>query len=159
MDSVIDYNETCSESLGNDGKNSSWCINCKSRSSKCFMLYLQARSQEGSNYGVIYGESADDPSQSGSYCLMYNPKFRVIPEDREDAVSQTLGVFRKRLWALKSGSSWIFKLQHCVKLSSLSVWVRYLVWNFKGNLWNSTQNILPILKDLISIHSWNFKSC
>ena len=23
-------------------------------------------------------------------------------------------------------------------------WIRYFVWNFKGNLWNSTQNVLPI---------------
>ena len=27
---------------------------------------------------------------------------------------------------------------------SFNVWVRYFVWNFKGYLWNSTQNILPI---------------
>ena len=25
-----------------------------------------------------------------------------------------------------------------------NVWVRYFVWNFKGNLWNSTQNIFPM---------------
>ena len=25
-----------------------------------------------------------------------------------------------------------------------NVWVRYFVWNFKGTLWNSTQNILPV---------------
>ena len=24
------------------------------------------------------------------------------------------------------------------------MWIRYFVWNFKGTLWNSTQNILPI---------------
>ena len=34
--------------------------------------------------------------------------------------------------------------QCCIKIASFSVWVRYLVWNFKGALWNSTQNILPI---------------
>ena len=28
---------------------------------------------------------------------------------------------------------------------SFNVWVRYFVWNFKGYLWNSTRNILPIL--------------
>ena len=26
----------------------------------------------------------------------------------------------------------------------LSVWIIYFLWNFKGYLWNSTQNILPI---------------
>ena len=30
------------------------------------------------------------------------------------------------------------------KIASFSAWVRYFVWNFKGTLWNSTQNILPI---------------
>ena len=27
---------------------------------------------------------------------------------------------------------------------NMHAWVRYFVWNFKGNLWNSKQNILPI---------------
>ena len=31
-----------------------------------------------------------------------------------------------------------------IKYTSFNVWARYFVWNFKGNLWNSTQNILPI---------------
>ena len=30
------------------------------------------------------------------------------------------------------------------KIVSVNVWVRYFVWNFKGSLWNSTQNIWPI---------------
>ena len=30
------------------------------------------------------------------------------------------------------------------KSTSFNVWARYFVWNFKGTLWNSTQNILPI---------------
>ena len=29
-------------------------------------------------------------------------------------------------------------------MASFNAWVRYFVWNFKGNFWNSTQNILPI---------------
>ena len=31
-----------------------------------------------------------------------------------------------------------------IKSTSFNVWARYFVWNFKGTLWNSTQNILPI---------------
>ena len=31
-----------------------------------------------------------------------------------------------------------------IKFTSFNVWVRYFVWNFKGTLWNSTQNILLI---------------
>ena len=45
-------------------------------------------------------------------------------------------VFQKHLWALKF-SPWI-------KSASFIVWVGYFVLNFKGTLWNSTQNILPI---------------
>ena len=52
------------------------------------------------------------------------------------------GAFQKHLWAPKSKNSYIFtcswNLQFC------NVWVRYSVWNFKGTLWNSIQNILPI---------------
>ena len=36
------------------------------------------------------------------------------------------------------------QFQCCIKIISFNVWVRYFVWNFKGYLWNSTQNILPI---------------
>ena len=36
------------------------------------------------------------------------------------------------------------KISTLYKIASFNVWVRYFVWNFKGNLWNSTQNILPI---------------
>ena len=36
------------------------------------------------------------------------------------------------------------KFQCCRKNISFNVSVRYFVWNFKGYLWNSTQNILPI---------------
>ena len=45
-----------------------------------------------------------------------------------------------------------FKIQLCLKIVSFNVWVRYFVWNFKGSLWNSTQNILPI-------HSIHWKMC
>ena len=31
-----------------------------------------------------------------------------------------------------------------MKIVCFNVWVRYFEWNFKGTLWNSTQNILPI---------------
>ena len=38
----------------------------------------------------------------------------------------------------------LLNFQHCMKLSPFNAWVRYFMWNFKGNLWNSTQNIFPI---------------
>ena len=33
------------------------------------------------------------------------------------------------------------KFQPVNKIHIFNVWVRYFVWNFKGTLWNSTQNI------------------
>ena len=36
------------------------------------------------------------------------------------------------------------KISMSYKIVSFNVRVRYFVWNFKGSLWNSTQNILPI---------------
>ena len=38
----------------------------------------------------------------------------------------------------------LLRFQCCIKITSFNVWVRSFVWNFKGYLWNSTQNILPI---------------
>ena len=38
----------------------------------------------------------------------------------------------------------LLNFQCCMKCISFNVWARYFVWNFKGYLWNSTQNILPI---------------
>ena len=53
-----------------------------------------------------------------------------------------LGTFRKQLWALKSKSSYIFSpLQ---KIHIFQCMSEILLWNFKGTLRNSTQNMLPI---------------
>ena len=51
-----------------------------------------------------------------------------------------------------------------IKSTSFNVWVKYFVWNFKGNLWNSTQNILPIhwkiwfLYNIEILRAFRFKS-
>ena len=50
------------------------------------------------------------------------------------------------------------------KNTSFNVWVRYFVWNFKGTLWNSTQNTLPIhwkmqfLYNIAILRALRFKS-
>ena len=36
------------------------------------------------------------------------------------------------------------KFQHCIKIASFNVWIRYFVCNFKVTLWNSTQTIFLI---------------
>ena len=51
------------------------------------------------------------------------------------------GAFQTCRWALTSKT---LKFKCCIKIVSFNVWVRYFVWNFKGTLWNSAQNILPI---------------
>ena len=43
-----------------------------------------------------------------------------------------------------TGNEALVGLHLWIKSTSFNVWVRYFVWNFKGTLWNSTQNILPI---------------
>ena len=52
------------------------------------------------------------------------------------------GVISKTL--ISSKIQELIKCQCCIKIVSFNVWVWYLVWNFKGYLWNSTQDILPI---------------
>ena len=42
------------------------------------------------------------------------------------------------------------KFQHCINIASFIVWIRYFVWNFKGTLWNSKQNILSIYGKMCS---------
>ena len=38
-----------------------------------------------------------------------------------------------------------------MKIFFFNVWVRYFVWNFEGNLWNSTHNILPLHGKMCSL--------
>ena len=45
-----------------------------------------------------------------------------------------------------------------IQIFQINVWVKYFVWNFKGTLWNSTQNILPIHWKIWFIQHWHFKS-
>ena len=39
---------------------------------------------------------------------------------------------------------WALKFSPVNKMACFNAWVRYFVWNFKGDFWNSTRNILPI---------------
>ena len=52
---------------------------------------------------------------------------------------QAWGCFKKHLWAPID----LLYLHLWIKSTSFNVRVRYFVWNFKGTIWNSTQNILP----------------
>ena len=45
------------------------------------------------------------------------------------------------------------RIEKLLKYMSFNVWARYFVWNFKGYLWNSTQNILPIHWKIQFVHN------
>ena len=55
-----------------------------------------------------------------------------------------LTMLQQELWGVFQKGWWALKFSPVNKCTSFNVWIRYFVWNFKGNLWNSTQNILPI---------------
>ena len=45
-------------------------------------------------------------------------------------------------WVCQDWDQGVFqKKKCCMKMIYFNVWARYSVWNFKGYLWNSTQNI------------------
>ena len=48
---------------------------------------------------------------------------------------------------------WALNFHMWIKSTSFNVWVKYFVCNFKGNLWNSTQNILPIHWKMWSLYN------
>ena len=48
----------------------------------------------------------------------------------------------------------IHGLQSIIECTSFKVWVRYFVWNFKGYLWNSTQNNLSILWNIWFLYNF-----
>ena len=46
-------------------------------------------------------------------------------------------------WNILSPPSGELKFQHCIKIASFDVWVRYFARNFKGAFWNSTKKSCP----------------
>ena len=79
-------------------------------------------------------------------CLFYRQDFTALSmllwqSDFSLPSKFTWGAFQKHLWALKYSHGNKIHIFQCM---GKWVWVKYLVWNFKGALWNSTQNILPI---------------
>ena len=51
------------------------------------------------------------------------------------------GAFQNHIWFFLIQE--LLRFQCFINITPFCVWERYLVWNFKGTLWNSTQNILP----------------
>ena len=74
--------------------------------------------------------------------VIHEDLFSTLLFYNETPVHLTWRAFQKHLWALTSLRALKFHLW--IKSTSRNIWARYFVWNFKGDLWNSTQNILPI---------------
>ena len=81
----------------------------------------------------------------------------IFGEDLSENLLRYKGTHCIRIALMEKGGGWVggvgghfknafelLKFQCRIKIISFNVWVRYFVWNFKGYLWNSTQNILPI---------------
>ena len=83
------------------------------------------------------------PKSHLSMCFKY-VFFSIIPVLFVKA--SQIGIQRLTLGTIfLTQMSEVLKFQlYIKKIVSFNVWVRYFVWNFKGTLWNSTQNILPI---------------
>ena len=59
------------------------------------------------------------------------------------SISRARWPFQKQVWAIDN--IWeLTNFQHCTKIAFFIVWIIYLMWNFKGTLWNSTQSILLV---------------
>ena len=60
------------------------------------------------------------------------------------------GLFQERLWVR---SSRLFNYHSSINYTSSNVCARYFMWNFKGTLWNSTQNTISIHWKMIFLDS------
>ena len=68
-------------------------------------------------------------------------KFKMQLKSCQWDRSEARGHFKKAYELLNLRA---LKFSPVHKCTFCNVWVRYFVWNFKGYLWNSTKNILPI---------------
>ena len=79
-----------------------------------------------------------------------NPEIKVISLTSESESESPGGRFKNayKLFNLRA-----LKFNLWIKYASFNVWEKYFVWNFKGTLWNSTRNILPIHWKIILLYS------
>ena len=71
---------------------------------------------------------------------------RPLPEPKVHFVPLDIGCqgcIWKNAYKLLNRRAPKFSKVHKIPVS-FNEWVKYFVWNFKGTLWNSTQNVLPI---------------
>ena len=67
-------------------------------------------------------------------------RFQITKDNCDMIKHEDLGGHFKNVYELVN----LGALKNLHFYTSFNVWIRYFVWNFKGHLWNSTQNILPI---------------
>lgn len=54
-----------------------------------YILFFQiSADEEVNNFGVLYAEDVTDSNNHGSYCMMYNPRFKAVPTLLQEAVSE-----------------------------------------------------------------------
>ena len=105
---------------------------------------------DGANVPGIPGACA---TRNFTY-LESGPCCPVITWPKFCKAQQIYGLFselevRVRFKTLMSSSTQeLLKFQRCIKIVFFIVWVRYCGWNFKGTLWNSTQNVLSIHRNM-----------
>ena len=93
------------------------------------------------SFTMIYATKTKDSMTGVGYL---HPEILDDDEIRQSfVVSQACGAFKKRTWAPNRTLQFQLHVK-TLKNTSFNIWARNLVWNFKGTLWNSTQNILPI---------------
>ena len=82
---------------------------------------------------------------SRPFNILYASASWVIPASR----GHLKHVYKLEIWDR-------LNFKYLVKIASFNVLIRYFVWNFKGSLWNSTQNILPMHWKMCSLLKWKF---
>ena len=97
---------------------------------------------------TLYKKYVDSTNSGRSGCCPQWTRKSVVKAWKKSIFSCTSSYIKKRL-----------KFQHCIEIRSFNVRASYFVRNFKGTLWNSTQNILPIhWKILSSFRSKNLRA-
>ena len=92
----------------------------------------------------LWAVSSRQPFTQRNVCSLHidgQPPYRLRHRafKKNPNVNDTLGGRFKNAYELLNLRA--LKFQSFIKIISFNVWVRYFVWNFKGYLWNSTQNI------------------
>ena len=113
----------------------SWSIACWRCSNYIFLLHLTL------GFNILRKDNFKPRRETFKFCnlvclILEILRYCVVFLSMPGVVSRSGGHFKNNYELLN--------LRALKKNVSFNVWVRYFVWNFKGSLLNSMQNILPI---------------